>query len=147
MAKVRHRVGIRGSVADIYRALIEPSDLGGWWATSASGMPEVGKTLNLTFGEIVTLSFVIRELQPNLLVRLECMSGPFPGLGSVLRFVLEDADDQIYVTLPHSNNAANEDSFLYFNTKWPLYLLSLRDLLDTGTGRPYPSDIKINYGD
>ena len=147
MAEVRHRVGIRGSAADIYVALVEPNELGGWWATYASGIPEVGKTLDLTFGELVTLSFVIRDLRPNLLVQLECSSGPFPWLGSRLQFALEKTDDQVFVTLTHSNNDADEDSFLYFSTKWPLYLLSLRDLIETGNGQPYPNDIKIHYGD
>jgi hypothetical protein len=147
MAEVRHRVGIRGSVADIYIALVEPSQLGGWWASYASGTPEVGKTLDLTFGELVTLSFVIRDLQRNLLVHLECSSGPFPWQGSQLHFALEDADDQVFVTLTHSNNGAGDESFVYFSTKWPLYLLSLRDFIETGSGRPYPNDIKIHYGD
>jgi hypothetical protein len=147
MAEVRHRVGIRGSVADIYVALVEPNDLAGWWATSSSGTPEVGKTLDLTFGELVTRSFVVRNLETNSLVLLECSSGPHPWLGSRLRFSLEDSDDQVFVTLIHSNSGADDDSFLYFNTKWPLYLLSLRDFIEAGSGRPYPIDIKIHYGD
>ena len=147
MAEVRHRVGIRGSVSDIYAALVEPNELNGWWATSASGRPEVGKTLSLKFGDLAILSFLIRDLNRKLSVHLECSSGPFPWLGSELRFTLENADDQVFVMLTHSNEAADDDAFLYFNTKWPLYLLSLRDFIETGSGRPYPSDIKIHYGD
>jgi len=147
MAEVRHRVGIRGSLGDIFTALIEPRYLAGWWATSASGAPEVGKTLELTFGKLVTLSFLIRELRINSLVNLECSSGPYPWLGSQLHFVLEAADNQIFLTMTHSNKDADDDSFLYFSTKWPLYLLSLRDFIETGSGRPYPGDIKIHYGD
>jgi hypothetical protein len=147
MAEVRHRVGIRGSTPEIFAALVEPNELSGWWATSASGASEVGKILNLTFGELVTLSFVIRHLKTNLLVHLECSSGPFPWLGSELQFALEDVDEQVFVMLTHRNTGADEDSFLYFSTKWPLYLLSLRDFIETGSGRPYPNDIKIHYGD
>lgn len=147
MAEVRHRVGIRGSAAEIYAALIEPDRLAGWWATSADGAPEAGRALELTFGELATLSFVIRGLEANLLLHLECSSGPDPWRGSELRFALEEADDQVFVTLTHRNDAADDDSFLYFSTKWPLYLLSLRDFIETGRGRPYPDDVKIHYGD
>jgi hypothetical protein len=147
MAEVRHRVGIRGSAANIYLALVEPRELSGWWATHASGAPEVGMTLDLTFGELVTLSFVIRDLQTSSLVHLECSSGPYPWLGSQLQFALEDADKQVFVTLTHGNSGADDESFLYFSTKWPLYLLSLRDYIESGSGRPYPNDIKIHYGD
>lgn len=147
MAEIKHRVGVRGSIEEIFAALTEPDDLAGWWATSASGAPEVGKTLELTFGELVTLSFLVRELQTDALVELECSSGPFPWLGSRLRFLLEVADNQIFVTMTHSNEDAESDSFLYFNTKWPIYLLSLRDYIETGRGRPFPGDTKIHHGD
>jgi hypothetical protein len=147
MAEVRHRVGIRGAIADIYVALVEPGDLAGWWATHASGTPAVGETLDLAFGELVTLSFVIRELRANSLVRLECSSGPSPWLGSQLQFALEAADDQVFVTLTHGNRESDAESFLYFSTKWPIYLLSLRDFIESGSGRPYPNDIKIHVGD
>jgi hypothetical protein len=30
---------------------------------------------------------------------------------------------------------------------WPIYLLSLRDLIETGKGRPSPNDIPIFVGD
>jgi hypothetical protein len=50
------------------------------------------------------------------LVHLECSSGPFPWLGSELQFALEDANEQVFVTLTHSNNSADDDSFLYFST-------------------------------
>ncbi len=147
MAEVQHRVGIRGSIADIYAALFNPKELAGWWATSAAGTPEIGNTLDLNFNELVTLSFVICDLQTNTLAYLECVSGPSPWLESQLVFTLQDTEDQVFVTLLHSNNKADDASFLYFSTKWPLYLLSLRDFIETGKGRPYPDDIKIHYGD
>jgi hypothetical protein len=89
----------------------------------------------------------MRHRKTHLLVLLECSSGPFPWLGSELQFALEVANEQVFVTLSHSNNSAVDDSFLYFSTKWPLYLLSLRDFIEIGDGRPYPNDIKIHYGD
>ncbi len=147
MAQVRHRVGIRGSAAGVYRALIDPGGLSEWWATSATGVGEVGKTLDLTFGELVTLSFAVVGLKEEELVRLACSSGPAPWLGSELEFALDDVGDQVFVTLTHRNEGADDESFLYFNTKWPLYLLSLRDFIETGSGRPYPNEIKIHYRD
>ncbi len=147
MASVRHRVGIRGSPGEIFGSLVEPSGLTGWWATSASGSSVAGSALELTFGELVTLSFEIRDLKADSQVRLACSSELFPWRGSRLEFFLEEAEDQVFVTLTHSNDDADDESFLYFNTKWPIYLLSLRDFIETGTGRPYPDDIKIHIGD
>jgi hypothetical protein len=33
------------------------------------------------------------------------------------------------------------------STKWATFLLSLRDLLETGRAHPTPNDIKIHVGD
>lgn len=147
MAIVRHRVGIRGSASEIYRALTEADGLVGWWSTTAAGIVEVGRSLDLGFGGIVTLSFVVREMVPNSALRLECPDGPGAWHGSELHFALEHAEDQVFVSLVHRSDEASDDDFLYFSTKWPLYLLSLRDLIETGKGRPSPNDIPIFWGD
>ena len=70
-----------------------------------------------------------------------------PWKGSELLFELEQSDEQVFLTLTHENDDASEDEFLYFSTKWPVYLLSLKSLVETGKGRPYPHDIKIHVGD
>ena len=147
MARVRHQVGIVGDINDIYRALHEPDGLVGWWATTAAGAPDVGQVLELHFSGLATLSFRIESLEENSLVRLHCVSGPGPWQDSTLGFSLKKDSDQVWVGLVHENDAASESDFLYFSTKWTCYLLSLRDLIEIGQGRPYPNDVKIHLGD
>ena len=147
MARVKHRVGIRGASSEIYRALFDPARLPGWWATTAVGAAEINGSIDLHFAELATLSFTIRELVLDQAVTLDCTDGPGPWFGSRLRFTLEDAEDQVFLSLVHENAEASDDDFLYFCTKWPLYLLSLRDLIENGAGNPYPNDIKILHGD
>ena len=147
MAKVSHQVGIVGDINNIYRAIHEPQGLSGWWATKASGSPEQGQVLDLEFAELVTLCFRLEHLRENNLVHFHCVSGPGAWHNSDLVFTLNKDDDQVWVHLVHENNKASEDEFLYFSTKWTCYLLSLRDLIETGKGRPYPNDIKIHFGD
>jgi len=147
LAKVRHQVGIVGDVNDIYLAIHEPRRLSRWWASKASGFPQQGQILNLEFAELVTLSFKLENLKDNALVHLHCVTGPGAWNNSNLIFSLKPDDNQVWVKLEHENPDASEDDFLYFSTKWTCYLLSLRDLIETGQGRPYPNDIKIHFGD
>ncbi len=147
MAKVRHQIGVVGEIDKIYRAMHEPAGLNGWWATTTDGIPRVGEVLDLHFADVVTLSFRIEDLKKNELIDLRCVSGPGPWQDCSLKFSLRRADDQVWVGLEHENEAATEDDFLYFSTKWTCYLLSLRDLIETGKGRPYPNDVKIHLGD
>lgn len=147
MAKVCHQVGIVGSINKIFRMLHEPKGLNGWWATKTDGTPELGQILNLHFTDVVTLSFKLEMLEENSLVHLHCISGPGAWKNSNLIFTLKQGEDQVWVHLDHENEDASDDDFLYFSTKWTCYLLSLRDLIETGKGNPYPNDIKIHFGD
>ena len=147
MAKVAHQIGVVGDINEVYRATHEPEGLDGWWATKTDGTPEVGHVLNLHFLDVVTLSFRVDALVENTLVHLHCVSGPGPWQDCNLSFSFTQDADQVWVNLVQENADASDDDFLYFNTKWTCYLLSLRDLFETGKGRPYPSDVKIHLGD
>ncbi len=147
MAEVNHQVGVVGDINKIFRAMHEPEGLEGWWATKANGKPEVGEILELHFSDVVTLSFKIVELKKNALILLHCVSGLKPWQGCDLTFSFRQDVDQVWVRLTHKNDAASDDDFLYFCTKWACYLLSLRALIETGEGRPYPNDVKIHLGD
>jgi hypothetical protein len=101
----------------------------------------------LEFAGLAQLTFKVLDLVPDHRVGLKCVSGPSPWVGSALAVVLEPADDQVFVTLTHSNVDPADQSYLYFNTKWPVYLLSLKSLIETGKGTPYPTEPKIHDGD
>ncbi|MGB0910312.1 MAG: hypothetical protein ACPGYT_08105 [Nitrospirales bacterium] len=147
MARVRHRVGIVGDLNTIYRSMYESVGLCGWWATTADGTSKVGCVLDLHFLDVVTLSFRIEALEEKSRICLHCVSGPGPWQDCSLKFSFKQDAAQVWVELVHENEAASEDDFLYFNTKWTCYLLSLRDLIEKGKGHPYPNDVKIHLGD
>jgi hypothetical protein len=147
MARVEHQVGVVGDLNRIYRTMYEPEGLDGWWATRTDGSPEVGEILNLHFSDVVSLSFRIEALERDTRVHLHCVSGPGPWQDCDLTFSFKQDSDQVWVHLVHENEDVSDDEFLYFSTKWPCYLLSLRDLIETGEGRPYPNDVKIHLGD
>lgn len=147
MARVHHRVGIAGDINKIYNAMHVPEGINGWWATSTDGTPGAGQVLDLHFSDVVTLSFRIDALEKNRLIRLHCVEGPGPWQDCSLDFSFKPDEDQVWVDLVHENKSASNDDFLYFSTKWTCYLLSLRDYIESGKGRPYPHDIKIHLGD
>ena len=147
MVKVKHRVGIKGPVESVYHCLVTNEGLSNWWATSSSGKAEIGETVDLEFFSLAVLSFRYLVLNINEIVKLKCVSGPGPWQDSELLFELQQSNDQVFVTLTHQNESSSEDDFLYFSTKWTVYLLSLKEFVETGKGRPYPKDIKIHIGD
>ena len=145
MARIHHRVGIKGTPQEIYACLIQPDRLKGWWASSATGEASVGCRLDLGFAGLTHLVFDIDELDDYRRVELRCVEGPEIWIGSSLEFELINGAKQVYLTLTHSKAEADDASFLYFNTKWPLFLVSLKELVETGKGRPFPNDVKIDH--
>jgi hypothetical protein len=74
------------------------------------------------------------------------LSGPEPWHGSELRFEFNESNEQVFVTLTHAAGSKTPDAaFQYFCTKWPMFLVSLKQYLETGQGMPYPNDIKIQH--
>lgn len=49
MDKIRHRVGIKANVKDVYEGVHHPSKQMGWWATKANGDASLGSKVELEF--------------------------------------------------------------------------------------------------
>ena len=142
MATVHHRVGIAATPEQAFACLTEPDKLTGWWASSA----EISGNLRLGFTGLTTLEFEVVENRAPSRLLLRCLGKPATWAGASLEFRIEPTEDQTYVYLTHAKEAASDADFLYFNTKWPLFMVSLKDYIETGVGRPYPNDQRIDHG-
>lgn len=146
MREIRHRVGIKTPLREAYDAVYQPAKLQKWWSTSASGPATIGSHLELEFPGYPDHVWEIVELTDSERVRLQLISGPEPWHGSELRFEFNETPEQVFVTLTHlTTEATPEEAFQYFCTKWPTFLVSLKQFLETGEGMPYPNDIKIQH--
>lgn len=144
MSEIRHRVGINSTITEVYEATYHPEKLEEWWAESAKGSTTVGSQIELKFSGYPNHVWQIAERVENRRVRLDLLSGPLPWLGSQLLFEFEESDKQVYVTFVHKTGPETpSDAVQFFQTKWPMFLVSLKRYLETGKGMPYPDDIKI----
>jgi uncharacterized protein YndB with AHSA1/START domain len=142
MARVHHRVGIAATREQVFACLVEPEKLTSWWASTA----DANSNLQLGFAGLTTLNFEIVENQPPERLLLHCTGEPEIWAGSSLEFRTEPGEQQTYLYLTHSKESVSDIDFLYFNTKWPLFLVSLKDFVEHGSGRPYPNDQRIDHG-
>ena len=58
---------------------------------------------------------------------------------------LEQADEQVFINFSHSNWAEQSSLCSHCSTKWAVFLLSLKNALEKGEGKPYPDDIHIDH--
>ncbi|MGY2010062.1 SRPBCC family protein [Nocardia gipuzkoensis] len=144
MVDILHRVGIESPVSEVYAALTTTEGLAGWWTTDTRGNGgEVGGVLEFRFGA-GGFDMKVRELEPGGRVLWEVIDGPDDWVGTQLDWNLGQADDYTIVLFKHQGWKEPVESMYHCSTKWAVFLLSLKSLIETGKGAPEPYDVKID---
>ena len=145
MAEIKHRVGIKGSAAEVYQLLATDAGLCQWWTTDTRGAGEVGSIIEFRFGGVGP-DFEVIELIPHQRVRWR-HSGEMPNdwVGSEILFELREDDKQTIVNFTHYNWPQSDEFLAHCSTKWGVFLMSLKSCIETGVGQPYPDDVNIDF--
>ena len=145
MFNINHQVGIKASPQAVYRALTTNGGLSTWWTHDTSGADGVGSTIEFRFNGGGP-DFTITELTPNKTVKWQ-HAGTMPEawMGTKITFDLREEDGQTFVRFTHANWKEQSNFMGHCSTKWAVFLLSLKDALETGTGRAFPNDIPIDH--
>lgn len=144
MVDIIHRVGIACKPAEVFDALTTDDGLSRWWTTDTSGAGDVGSVIEFRFGGIGP-DFKVVELEKDALVRWKhCGEMPDAWMGTEVSFQLKPDGDQTYVLFSHSNWKEASEFMGHCSTKWAVFLLSLKDAIETGKGRAFPNDIHID---
>ena len=86
----------------------------------------------------------VLELAPDETVRWRVSAGPPEWVGTEVDFSLSEQGGQTIVLFGHRNWRELVEFTAHCSMKWAVFLLSLRDLVETGQGRPSPDDLKID---
>jgi uncharacterized protein YndB with AHSA1/START domain len=145
--EILHRVGIKASPAKVYGALCTPQGVAGWWTTDTRGDDQVGGTISFRFTaaghEIGAFDMQILELQPDVRVAWQVLKGPPEWLGSTIRFELRKEGEFTVVLFRHEGWKEPAEFMYHCSTKWAIFLMSLKSLVETGRGDPSPRDVRI----
>lgn len=144
MVNILHQVGAHGASPEtVYDALTTLEGLGGWWASDTTGTADVlDEVIAFRFGP-GGIDMAVRELVPGKLVRWEVVDGPEEWIGTEVAFELRAEGDWTIINFSHRGWAQEVDFMHHCSTKWATFLMSLKTLLETGTGAPDPYDVKI----
>jgi len=145
MVEIIHRIGIACTPAEVFSALTTDEGLSRWWTTDTSGAGGIGSVIKFRFDGMGP-DFQVIELEKDSLVRWK-HSGEMPGawMGTEVSFHLNAEGDQTYVFFSHSNWKKRSEFMGHCSTKWGVFLLSLKDALETGKGKPFPNDVHIDH--
>ena len=145
MPDILHRVGIKASsLQDTYKALTTREGLSAWWTDDTKGESQVGGALKFRFGERGGFDMKVLELKPNQRVVWQVVDGPEEWMGTKVSFDLKPDGDYTIVLFKHEGWKQPVEFMHHCSTKWAIFLMSLKSLLETGKGAPYPNDIKLD---
>ena len=142
MVDILHRVGIDAPVDTVYRALTTVPGLASWWVGGTSGNAEEGGVIDFHFCKMK-----VTEAKPGAVVRWVCVEGPAEWVGTTVSFQLQRKEGQTFVLFKHGGWKEPVEFMHHCSTKWAVFLLSLKDAIERGAGRPTPDDVKIHVGD
>ena len=149
MVDIIHRVGIRAPVSKVYTALSTVEGVASWWTRDTTGVSKSGGNIDVRFlspsgKEIGSMNMEVLELDPSKKVHWRFKSGPAEWVGTDVIFNLSQDGDYTIVLFGHKNWREAGEFTSHCSMKWATFLLSLKDLVETGSGKPSPNDVKID---
>jgi Activator of Hsp90 ATPase homolog 1-like protein len=148
MTDILHRVGIKSSQDEVYKALATREGVAAWWTNNTQGESKVGGVLKFTFSaggaEIGGVEVKVLDLQPGKGVLWQVVGGPEEWIGTKISFDLKQEGDYVIVLFKHQGWKEPVEFMHHCSTKWAIFLMSLKSLVEAGKGAPNPDDIKID---
>jgi uncharacterized protein YndB with AHSA1/START domain len=135
MEAIRHRLVIKTTPDKIFEAVTTEQGLKSWWAKQTVARPEVGFVNVFTFGQFRN-EMSITKLVPNQQVEWKCIQSIDEWVDTTLSFDLEEKDGKTILRFNHSGWRAITDTFAGCNYDWALFMKSLKQFCETGTGAP-----------
>jgi len=148
MFDIIHRIGIKAPASKVHAAVSTVAGIAGWWTQETSGEPELARTMQVVFrskagDEVGRMKFELLKSTPEEVV-WRFTAGPEEWLGTDVTFALSQQGDTTIVLFGHRNWQKTVEFTAHCSMKWATFLLSLRQLVETGSGQPAPDDLKID---
>lgn len=143
MPDILHRVGINSSLEKVYEAITTREGLAGWWAKNTQGTGEVGAVFRFRFGA-GGFDMKVLELHPAKSVLWQVVDGPAEWIGTKVSWELKQEGEYVIVLFKHQDWKEPVEFMHHCTTKWAIFLMSLKSLVETGVGAPDPNDVKID---
>jgi hypothetical protein len=90
----------------------------------------------------------VLEVEPARRVLWQVVDGPTEWIGTRVGFELMPDADFTLIRFKHQGWKEPSEFMHHCSTKWALFLMSMKSLVETGEGAPFPDDVHIsNRGD
>ncbi len=147
MPDILHRIGVHHVAPEkVYEALTTLEGLRGWWTEDTTGSTETGGVIQFRFPPGGFDMKVVEQVAAKR-VGWEVVDGPEEWVGTTVELDLRQDGDFTIVMFAHRGWRETVEFMHHCSTKWATYLVSLKQLLEDGAGRPAPRDLHLAYPD
>ncbi len=143
MPDILHRVGVKASPKDVYDVLATREGLSAWWTKDTTGDTNVGGVIQFRF-PAGGFDMNVLEATPGARVLWQVVDGPQEWIGTKISWDLKQDADYTILNFKHQGWKEPVEFMHHCSTKWAIFLMSLKSLLETRTGSPAPNDVKID---
>jgi uncharacterized protein YndB with AHSA1/START domain len=145
MPDIRHRVVISAPLKSVYQAIATTEGISGWWTRDGvRGESSEGSKVEFYFGSPEAAAVMeVTQLNPEGQVGWHCVEGADEWVGTKLTFDLTDKDNETVVMFAHADWRHPSEFMAHCSARWAYFLLSMKSLLETGKGTPFPEDLKF----
>ena len=144
MVDIIHRVGMKGAALDdVYAAVATVDGLAGWWTADTTGRPRSVACWSSGSSRVAS-TWSCSTRSPGRSVLWEVVDGPPEWIGTTVRWELKQEGEYVIVLFAHEGWKEQVEFMSHCSTKWATFLMSLKQLVETGTGAPAPADVQIS---
>ncbi len=148
MPDILHKIATKSPLGEVYKAIATRDGVAAWWTTDTTGDSKPGGALLFRFFtrgvEVGTIEVKVLEQVPDKSVLWQVTGGPEEWRGTKISFDLKQEGEFCVLLFKHQGWKEPVEFMHHCSTKWAIFLLSLKSLVETGKGQPSPDDIKID---
>ena len=144
MVDILHRVGVVAAPEAVYDALTTVEGLSAWWTEDTKGSAGLGGTIEFRFPPVGGFDMEVIEADRSKRVIWCVVDGPEEWVGTTIEWELSQAGEYTIVLFSHRGWRVPVEFMNHCSTKWALFLMSLKSLLESGEGQPAPRDVQIS---
>jgi len=145
MPDIRHRVVVSAPLKSVYEAVATTEGISEWWTRDGvRGDSREGSKVEFYFGSPDPAAIMqVTRLDPEGHVNWNCVEGADEWVGTKLTFDLTQKDDETVVLFSHADWRNASEFMAHCSARWAYFLLSMKSLVETGKGTPFPEDLKF----
>lgn len=147
MPEIHQLVGVKASPAKVFAAVATAKGVSGWWSKTVKGEVAQGKTFDVVF-DTAKIRLKVTVLKKEKKVVWKPVKDDYGMERTTISFEITKKGNETILKMAHTGFKGKPDFFFSFmSMKWATFMLSLKDYIEKGKGRPFPRDVYIMHQD